>query len=167
MAHPGNIDERAKKFFNYGFVGERHGDPGLNGYRYSWDSDAEGLRKTQVFQCSNGVAWCAYCGDKAYPIQDTSRHNWPVVGHTCVCKGAMDEYDWQRAKEEMLARHAEEEAEHFKLRPVAPKPVLARIVKGIQTKLLADLERGFFVEHALKGLGIYHVNTTSRSFDED
>ena len=91
MAIPEYCDPRARRHFSSGFVGKTHGENGT-GYKTSWDSMSE-ASPTAVHILDSDRCYCAYCGQRAFPIQ---REDYSVYGFCCVCKDAMDEVEWPK-----------------------------------------------------------------------
>jgi hypothetical protein len=94
-----NIDERAKKFFRYSYIGKNTAGANSEGCRYNWNSTHEDLTPTRIYSVG-GSLYCAYCNQKAYPIQagltnnyHPTTSNYQPTGYTCVCKKAMDEVE--------------------------------------------------------------------------
>lgn len=134
MAYHDHCDERAKKFYERGFVGSSHGDDGTS-HSTSWSSRNKELKPTKCLS-TNRITICAYCGNQALPIQhnielDIRRSNYDITGYTCCCTSAMDEIEYQVKLEELFDRHNQEVDELEKLTP--------KISEEVQVKLLAKL----------------------------
>lgn len=146
---PEYTDDRARRLFERVYVGTRHGD--ATGHSWSWDSMNGSLKPTLTHVVEGSRAFCAYCGNRAYPIQE--RIGYQVTGFTCVCKGAMDEIEWMAVRQQMLDRHHDELVEMESAAPKADPQVLVRVVEFQAKALIKDIERGFGSSR-LKGLGI-------------
>lgn len=98
-----HADKRALRFYSTGFVGTGHGDNGTSRMTH-WDSMHEDLRPTAIVMHVTGIPVCAYCGNRALPIQDSVSFN--THGYTCCCKYTMDELEWRKAYSELLESQA-------------------------------------------------------------
>lgn len=125
MAIPDHADKRAHRFYYSGFVGSGHGDNGSS-RSTSWDSMHEDLKQTAVVTHLNGNPMCAYCGNRALPIQDPDTYH--VHGHTCCCKDTMDELEWRVSYSNLLAEQLAARKELEKAAPVINKAVLQRLM---------------------------------------
>lgn len=165
MSIPKYADKRAHKFFHRGFVGGTHGDDGTS-YRMSWGSTDDGLVPTSVVMSETHGRhhpFCGYCGNRALPIQN-SRYD--VTGHTCVCKGAMDEVEWIALHKQMKSRHEDEMAELEDARPKVDPKVVARVAKSALDANVKDIERSFFAGHAMKRMGVSVQRPVHNEFDD-
>lgn len=152
MARPEYADERSYKFFSHGFVGGSHGDNGSS-YRTDWDSTSEGLHATAVHTSRACNPVCAYCGNRALPVQKDlgysglrSHNRYIDMGYSCCCKGAMDEREYVAVREAMLERHHLEIQE---LEKAAPEPS-SEVLLAYATKC---------AQSALKSLGTFRGDT--------
>ena len=133
MAYPEYIDERATGFFRNFLVGKSHGDAGSS-YKTSWNSQC-GAKPTKMLKMP-GRPVCAYCGNEALPLQPYIPYDdYGIKGYTCVCKGAMDEVEWEKTKAEMEERHKKESREMEKAAPVPDLQVKKDIVARMMTKV--------------------------------
>uniref|UniRef100_A0AAU6W4M0 Uncharacterized protein n=1 Tax=Pseudomonas phage Cygsa01 TaxID=3138529 RepID=A0AAU6W4M0_9VIRU len=145
MAIPDYADDRARQFFDRGFVGQSHGDEGQNGWRYSWNATADGLHATAVHTCDRLRPVCAYCGEHALPVQKelpySDRHSSRYIdkGYTCCCSGAMDERDYVALRETMLQRHAQELEELESAAPVPPLHIAQAYGRKAAEKALGEI----------------------------
>lgn len=154
MAIPEYCDQRAKKYFTSCFVGKTHGDNGSSN-RMSWSSTS-GAKPTATHKLNSDAHYCAYCGNKAFPIQDNiERHgDYTTTGWCCICKDAMDEVEWQA---EYIALLGRQNKERYDMMQKAPKPTVEARQKVIRLrfdKIEDDIARDFFSESALKALSI-------------
>lgn len=144
MARPEYADERSHKFFSSGFVGSSHGDNGTS-YSTHWDSTSVGLHPTAVHTSRISIEVCAYCGNRALPIQTDLGYRggrgdrYISKGHTCCCSGAMDEREYVAVREAMLERHHNEIQEMEKAAPVPPKEVLLKYATRCTEKALKSI----------------------------
>lgn len=96
-------DERAfnRGLINYGYVGENNGDCGVNNSKVASINDCNVL-PTKVTTIGN-YSYCFYCGRVARPIQNKiiKFEDYSITGYTCVCKGAMDEYEMREKVAEL------------------------------------------------------------------
>lgn len=127
MAIPEYADERSHKFFARYFVGSARGDNGGN-YGYDWNTAHPELRPTLTLAAGRQRI-CGYCGSTARPIQDTGREHWPVVGHTCCCKGAMDELEHADQVKALKERHEREMLGLLRAGPKPPEEVARKALK--------------------------------------
>lgn len=136
MAIPDYADERSHEFFTRSFVGKSHGENGT-GYIIRWDTMHEALRNTATLATQTTLTRiCAYCGNRALSIQ-SEEGSYPVVGHTCCCKGAMDEREFQDKTQELKARHNRELNELHQQAPKVSPDAIRASLKAIS----AELER--------------------------
>lgn len=111
---PDYADERAAKFFRRVFIGKNPGNKAdENGYLMSWDSRHEDLEASKT----HGSNYCAYCGNRPYPIQTSSR-GYDVTGHMCICADAINEVEINRSIEKLKNEHI---SEIHKLKMSKPK----------------------------------------------
>lgn len=149
MAIPDYCDPRAEKNFTRGLVGISHGDNG-SAYRYSWDSQC-GQKKTTMVD-----GYCAYCGNRGLPLQpliDIYR-DFTVLGHTCICKDAMDELELKDAVNQVRIKAEKEiQALEDKMPKINPK-VIKTLAEDKLKSSLKHIERGFCSESILNDLNI-------------
>ncbi len=127
MPIPLYADERAKRFFYYGYTG-KSGD-------YFWNTSAEGLEPTLTYP--NGT--CGYCGNRALSIQAGLRHrnrldserDYDVTGYTCCCKEAMDEVEHRTLVKQMKERHEDELAALNATAPAPSEAVFQKYAEGV------------------------------------
>lgn len=99
--------ERPSKYHRWVFSGCKEN----NGYKWTWDSSHDDLEQTETFSIG-GEHFCAYCCNKAYPIQAGLRNNmevYKVTGYCCICEAAEKEIEYRREHEKMIKRHQQEE----------------------------------------------------------
>jgi len=135
-----HVDERAWKFFSYGYSGE---------YSYHWKSTSEGLRPTAVLQCGYTYPVCAYCGRQALPIQGEHRGpdgSWGSTsyydrGHCCVCKDAMDELEYKDKENEIRDKMNQLISDLRKVSPAVNPEVVKALVEERAEQDLKELEK--------------------------
>jgi hypothetical protein len=148
MAIPEHADPRAHQFFERGFVGKSHGDEGQHGWKYSWRSTTEGLHPTAIHTCNRLSPVCAYCGERALPIQHDAGYQAEHRGHrrytdkgfTCCCSGAMDERDYVALRNTMLERHEQELEELESAAPVPPLHIAQAYGRKAAEKALGEID---------------------------
>lgn len=151
-----HVDERAYKFFSYGYSGE---------YRYHWKSTSEGLRPTAVLEHAHHYPVCAYCGRQALPIQGEKKNHsymgstsYYDKGHCCVCKDAMDEIECKDKEDEIRGKMNRLIADLRKVSPKVNPEVVKAMVEERAARDLKELERNikqsWGVYHQLDSLGI-------------
>lgn len=86
-----------KHFFNWNYIGIR----GINGYIWSWNSTHPDLKPTH-YVVINNKKYCPYCGEETLCIQDEDLN---IIGHCCICDGALAELEFESKKEDMQYRH--------------------------------------------------------------
>lgn len=86
--------DEVKRFFFKGYVGVR----GMNGYIYDFDTMDESLVPTHSIRIGN-THYCPYCGEEMFCIQD--RETLAVTGYCCLCKGAMAEIEYEKARKKL------------------------------------------------------------------
>lgn len=121
------IDKRAKGFFQWVNDGRK--------CYYSWNSLSEGLVPTTEVIISS-TRYCVYCGEEMYPIQENcSEDNYPMKGHCCICKEALDEIDLNHEMKELLNK---QENEREELKKKYPEPnyekLLDIFIKNLKRK---------------------------------
>lgn len=151
-----HVDERAYKFFSYGYSGE---------YKYHWKSTAEGLRPTAVLEHNHFYPVCAYCGRQALPIQgERGNHSYMGStsyydkGHCCVCKDAMDEIECKDKEEEIKKKMNKLLGQLRQAMPKVNPDVVEAMIQERAARDLKELERnkkdGWGIYHQLESLGI-------------
>lgn len=82
-----NINPKAHKFFSYASTGKERG--------YVFNTSHEDLKTTEVLFNIFSENYCAYCGERAKPIQSRIRKfkDYTVTGYTCICEGAFQELE--------------------------------------------------------------------------
>ncbi|QYC52606.1 hypothetical protein [Salmonella phage SSBI34] len=128
--YPEYVDERAKGYFRIGYTGR-------NDYRYHWDSQC-GAKETLMI-VDAGTPICAYCGNRGLPLQPNIQYgDYDTVGHTCVCKDAMDSLEVEMKIQNVLD-DAYEESQRIR-RECMPKinPDVARKVLNNKTERLIN-----------------------------
>jgi hypothetical protein len=125
MAIPKHADPRAHKFYEYNYVGPRHGDAGTSS-SMDWDSMHSDLQPTAIITHDHSKPACGYCGHVALPIQHCISYN--ITGYTCCCVKAMDELDWRKTYSELLAKQADERKVLQLHAPVVDKAIIQRLM---------------------------------------
>ena len=152
-------DERAKHMISEGFVGNGHGNYGiLNQYSVSFDTSHPDARPTETVKIGS-FHYCAYCSRPALSIQaglankkcglGSGLHSsaYAVTGHTCVCKGAMDEVQMNNDikelndKLEQQKRDCENEIQKLKMSHILSNPNTAEdLVQRIVSNKLSKMK---------------------------
>ncbi|MCY1283756.1 hypothetical protein D9M68_19850 [compost metagenome] len=149
MAIPDYCDDRAKKHFHRNFVGEKHGEDGTK-YSVSWSSTSD-ARPTTVHHIDKNHCYCAFCGNRAFPIQNDA---YMVTGHSCVCKDAMDELEWRDEYNLLLNDQAIARQQLKKKAPLPKKEALLSVVERKFNATRETLDRGFSILQETNALGI-------------
>lgn len=131
-----HVDERAKKFFRFGYSGSDRS-------RYYFNTQDEGLRDTRMITSRHYYPTCAYCGHRAYSRQpDIKYDDYDVKGYTCVCKGAMDELEIRDEIERVEDAAKKAVYELKKCLPGVNREVLKKILEAKTEKALKSFEEG-------------------------
>lgn len=84
-----------KKYFHYGYSG-----PGKGSYYFNTTN--EELKPTQSVLIK-GTHYCPYCAKPSYCIQE--KDSLAVIGHCCICDGALAELEFESKKAELKQAH--------------------------------------------------------------
>lgn len=148
---PEYADERADDFFSRGFVGSSHGDNGT-AYSTHWSPMHPDLFATKVYKGRHSSV-CAYCGNPPMPIQvRRSSSDWPVIGYTCCCTGAMDEREYVVKVAALDERHNDERHELEATAPKVSEQVLIGLIENDAKKAVARLKGGW--SHTMADTGV-------------
>ena len=102
--------EEVAHYFRKHYVGVR----GIDKCTYDWESTDENLVPTHSMVIDT-TRYCAYCGEKMFPIQHAIKNgNYDVTGWCCICQGARDEIEYEVKREKLAQKHAQEMREFDK-----------------------------------------------------
>lgn len=155
-----HVDKRSHKYFHHIY--------GRDGYVWEYSSTS-GAKPTKVVSVKGFYhKYCAYCGRQALPIQGECEKGrgffvgYYDIGHCCVCKGAMDEVEYEDQLNELKKKHEQELKELENLKPKMNQEVISSLVKKSFQEKHAQLEKdlqhcekyGYMSESTLTMVGV-------------
>lgn len=94
-------NESVNRFFIKAYVGRG----GINGRSYSFNTTDEKIQPTKSVVI-DGRHYCPYCAVTMFNLQDKSTLE--VIGHRCLCEGAMAEIEHSEKLNELKLKHNQE-----------------------------------------------------------